>query len=58
MQFSDPIFRRISRIAREKGVDAYVVCGYVRDHYLHRPSTDVDVVVVGIGSEVAQALDD
>lgn len=58
MQFSDPIFRRISRIAREKGVDAYVVGGYVRDHYLHRPSTDVDVVVVGNGIEVAQALAD
>ncbi|MDE5962640.1 MAG: HD domain-containing protein, partial [Alistipes sp.] len=58
MQFSDPIFRCISRIAREKGVDAYVVGGYVRDHYLHRPSTDVDVVVVGNGIEVAQALAD
>ena len=58
MEFTDPIFRRISRIAREKGVDAYVVGGYVRDHYLHRPSTDVDVVVVGSGIEVAQALAD
>ena len=58
MEFSDPIFRRISRIAREKGVDAYVVGGYVRDHYLHRPSTDVDVVVVGSGIDVAQTLAD
>lgn len=58
MEFSDPIFRRISRIAREKGVDAYVVGGYVRDYYLHRPSTDVDVVVVGSGIEVAQTLAD
>ncbi len=58
MEFSDPIFRRISRIARAKGVDAYVVGGYVRDHYLRRPSTDVDVVVVGSGIEVAQALAD
>ncbi len=58
MEFSDPIFRRISRIAREKGVDAYVVGGYVRDHYLRRPSTDVDVVVVGSGIDVAQTLAD
>ena len=58
MQLSDPIFRRISRIAREKGVDAYVVGGYVRDHYLRRPSTDIDIVVVGSGIEVAQALAD
>lgn len=58
MEFTDPIFRRIARIAREKRVDAYVVGGYVRDHYLHRPSTDVDVVVVGSGIDVAQALAD
>ena len=58
MQLSEPIFRRISRIAREKGVDAYVVGGYVRDHYLCRPSTDIDIVVVGSGIDVAQALAD
>ncbi len=58
MQLTDPIFRRISRIAREMGVDAYVVGGYVRDHYLHRPSTDIDIVVVGSGIDVAQALAD
>lgn len=58
MEFSDPIFRRISRIAREMGVDAYVVGGYVRDYYLHRPSTDIDIVVVGSGIDVAQALAD
>ena len=43
---SDPLFRRISRIAERLGVDAYVVGGYVRDHYLRRPSTDIDVVAV------------
>ena len=58
MQLTDPIFRRISRIARDMGVDAYVVGGYVRDHYLHRPSTDIDIVVVGSGIDVAQALAD
>jgi len=58
VEFTDPIFRRIARIAREKRVDAYVVGGYVRDHYLHRPSTDVDVVVVGSGIDIAQALAD
>ncbi len=58
MEFTDPIFRRIARIAREKRVDAYVVGGYVRDYYLHRPSTDVDVVVVGSGIDIAQALAD
>ena len=56
MPLSHPIFRRIARLAREQGVDAYVVGGYVRDHYLRRPSTDIDVVVVGSGIELARAL--
>ncbi len=56
MPLSDPVFRRISRIAAEQGVEAYVVGGYVRDHYLHRPSTDIDVVVVGSGIALAEAL--
>ena len=56
MPLSNPIFRRISRIAAEQGVEAYVVGGYVRDHFLRRPSTDIDVVVVGSGIAVAEAL--
>lgn len=56
MPLSNPIFRRIARIAKEQGVDAYVVGGYVRDYYLCRPSTDVDVVVVGSGIALAEAL--
>jgi poly(A) polymerase len=53
---SDPVFRRIARLADEQGVRAYVVGGYVRDHYLRRPSTDIDVVVVGSGIALAEAL--
>ncbi len=51
-----PVFKRISRIVDSLGVEAYVVGGYVRDYYLHRPSTDIDIVVVGSGVEVAEAL--
>jgi poly(A) polymerase len=51
-----PIFRRIGRIADSLGVRAYVVGGYVRDYYLQRSSTDIDVVVVGSGIQVAQAV--
>ncbi len=51
-----PIFGRIGRIADSMGVDAYVVGGYVRDFYLGRPCTDIDVVVIGNGVELAQAL--
>lgn len=53
---SQPIFRRIGRIADERGLRAFIVGGYVRDYYLRRPSTDIDVVVVGSGIEVAEAL--
>lgn len=56
MPLSNPIFRQISRIAGEQGVEAYVVGGYVRDHFLRRPSTDIDVVVVGSGVALAEAL--
>lgn len=35
---------------------AFVVGGYVRDYYLRRPSTDIDVVVVGSGIALAEAL--
>ena len=56
MPLSNPIFRRITRLADERGVQAFVVGGYVRDHYLRRPSTDIDVVVVGDGIELAEAL--
>lgn len=56
MPLSDPIFRRIARLADAQGVRAYVVGGYVRDHYLGRPSTDIDVVVVGSGIALAEAL--
>ena len=33
-----------------------MVGGYVRDYYLRRPSTDIDVVVVGSGVAVAEEL--
>lgn len=56
MPLSNPIFRQISRLADEQGVRAFVVGGYVRDYYLHRPSTDIDVVVVGSGIALAEAL--
>lgn len=53
---ADPLFRRISRLAAAQGVRAFVVGGYVRDWYLRRPSSDIDVVVVGSGVALAEAL--
>ncbi len=51
-----PVFKRISRLADERGVRAFVIGGYVRDYYLYRPCTDIDVVVEGSGIEMAEAL--
>lgn len=53
-----PIFHLIGQTADELGVECYVVGGYVRDIFLERPSNDIDVVVVGSGISVAQALKD
>lgn len=50
------IFRQISRVADDLHVECYVVGGYVRDLFLERPSNDIDVVVVGSGILVAEAL--
>jgi len=50
------IFKTISDVADEMGVEAYVVGGYVRDSILKRPSVDIDVVVMGSGIEVAERV--
>lgn len=50
------IFHLIGEAADELHLDCYVVGGYVRDIFLERPSNDIDVVVVGSGIKVADAL--
>ncbi len=48
------ILETISIAAKELGIDAYAVGGYVRDKILQRTSTDMDIVCVGSGIELAQ----
>jgi len=50
------IFHLVGEVADQMGVECYVVGGYVRDIFLERPSNDIDVVVVGSGIRVAEAL--
>lgn len=50
------IFRQISQVADKLGIACYVVGGYVRDLFLDRKTNDIDVVVVGSGIAVAEAL--
>ena len=57
------ITRVIGREADRLGVDAYIVGGVVRDFFLQRPCTDIDIVCIGhdnggevhIGIELAKA---
>ncbi len=53
-----PIFKIIGEIVDNMGIKAFVIGGYVRDYYLHRKSTDIDIVVIGSGIDVAVALGD
>ena len=54
--FSEPIFGQIAETADALELECYVVGGYVRDIFLQRPSKDIDVVVVGSGIAMAEAL--
>ena len=51
-----PIFRLLSSVADDMGVECYVVGGFVRDLFLQRVSKDIDIVVVGSGIAMAKAV--
>jgi len=48
-----PVFDAITSAAEEMGISAYVIGGYVRDAILGRPCTDIDIVAVGKGIDLA-----
>ena len=50
------IFGIISAVADEMNVACFVIGGYVRDLIIGRPSKDIDIVVVGSGIDLAQAV--
>jgi len=52
----DNIFKTISEIADKQGKECFVIGGYVRDIFLKRTSKDIDIVVVGSGIELAEAV--
>jgi len=49
-----PIYPIVSQAADELGIDAYVVGGVVRDLIMRRHNTDIDIVTVGSGIELAK----
>lgn len=55
-KFSTDIFKLISRTADSLELECYAIGGYVRDLFLYRPSNDIDIVTVGSGIKLAQAV--
>ncbi len=51
-----PIFKIVSKVAAERGVRAFAIGGYVRDCFLGRHSSDIDIVVEGSGIDFATAV--
>ena len=51
-----PIFTIVSEAARNLGVRAFVIGGYVRDCFLGRENDDIDIVVEGSGIALAQEV--
>ena len=52
----NPIFEAVAMVAADKGLETYVVGGFVRDLLLQRESKDIDVVCVGSGIELAREV--
>lgn len=55
-KIQNPVFRLVGEEADKLGLECYVIGGWVRDLFLHRPSKDIDIVVVGSGIDLAQAV--
>jgi len=52
-----PIFKIISKSAKELGLDSYVIGGFVRDFMLKRGTAkDIDVVAIGDGIKLAKQV--
>ncbi len=53
---SHPIFSIIGICSDELGLESYVVGGFVRDSIMNRGTNDVDILVIGSGIELAEAV--
>ena len=53
---SKPVFKMLSACAAKLGVSVFVIGGYVRDLLLKRNSKDIDVVCIGSGIALAEAV--
>jgi len=61
MQFTFPenlltVIKKVGSVADALGLESYVVGGFVRDRIIGRPTKDVDIVCVGDGVALAEAV--
>jgi putative nucleotidyltransferase with HDIG domain len=54
--FDSFIFKKIAAAAEELNIETYAVGGFVRDKILERPTKDLDIVCVGDGIKLAEAV--
>ena len=55
-KIENPILHMVGEEADRMGLECYVIGGWVRDLFLHRPSDDIDIVVVGSGISLAEKV--
>lgn len=55
VELTNPIYHIVGQEADSMGIRAYAVGGVVRDYFLKRHCTDIDVVCVGSGIDLAKA---
>ena len=55
-KIENPVLRMVGETADQLGLECYVIGGWVRDLFLHRESDDIDIVVVGSGIALAEAV--
>jgi poly(A) polymerase len=50
------VTKKIAAAANELGVEAFIIGGFVRDKILDRPTKDIDIVCLGDGIALAEAV--
>src|ERR1700712_5203306 len=50
------VFTVISQLAGQQNLPVYAIGGFVRDIFLDRPSKDIDIVIIGNGTDFAEAV--
>ena len=55
-KIENEVLKMVGETADRLGLECYVIGGWVRDLILHRPSDDIDIVVVGSGIMLAEEV--